>query len=95
MLAQDFNFIWWQIIILFIKQYTFERQMYFMHHYSDVIWASYGKSLATQLFVQWLIQANSTYNKSSALLAHQEGIPPVTGGFPSQRANGVESVSIS
>ena len=46
------------------------------------------KSSANGLFVQGLIQASKKRtHRSSALLALWEGNPPVTGGFPSQRAS--------
>ena len=54
------------------------------------------KLLATPLFVQQLIFHHNNQNIASPeLLALYEGNPPVTGGFPSQRASNTESISKS
>ena len=53
-----------------------------------------SKSLPTQLFVQWLIQANLKESIKLCTTGPFWGEPPVTGGFPSQRASDAESVSM-
>ena len=64
--------------------------------YSEVTWASwYLESLATQLYAQQLVEANIKETPKPLLLALCEGNPPVTGGFPSKRANNTESVFMS
>ena len=62
-------------------------------HYSNVTWASRClKSPANLLFVQQMVQA---YTKTSSdLLVIGVGNPPVTDGFPSQRASTAENVSM-
>ena len=62
--------------------------------YSNVTWASRClKSPANLLFVQQMVQADT--KTSSDLLVICVGNPPVTDGFPSQRASTAESVSMS
>ena len=67
------------------------------YYYSDVTWASlHLKPLAAQLFVQKLVWVNTKDNvKAPHSWLFFEGNPPVTVGFPSQRASNVESVSMS
>ena len=63
----------------------------------DGTWTSlHLKSMATHLFNQHHIQANTKENiKAPHYLALCEGNSPLTGGFPSQRASNAERVSIS
>ena len=58
-------------------------------HNSDITWVSrHIKSPATLLFIQQLVHAyNKKNHHSLTLLALAERNTPVTGGFPSQRAN--------
>ena len=61
-------------------------------HYSDIIWVLRQlNSAAIQLFGQ----STKSKHQSSALLTLCEENRPVTGGFPTQRANNAESISIS
>ena len=65
--------------------------------YSDIAWApQHLISLATQLFVEYLIQAD---NKTNMKALHYwpicEGNPLVTSGFPSQRDSNAGSISMS
>ena len=65
-------------------------------NHSPVTWASWHlKSPANGLFVQQSVLANLKGNTKPALLALYEGNPPVTSGFPSQRASNMESICIS
>ena len=68
----------------------------FPHHtwyfLPDVTWASWRLKLPpTPPFVQLFHQAD---NNENTLLTLCEGNPPVTGGFPSQMASDVDSVSM-
>ena len=63
---------------------------------SDVIWVLGHHKLTTRQFVEQFIQAYNIDNQSSSsLLVLCEGNPPVTGGFPSQRASNMVNVSMS
>ena len=65
-------------------------------HYGDVTWVLVlFKLLAHWLFVDSLFMLETKEKKSSSLLALCDGNPPVTGGFPSQRASNAKSVSKS
>ena len=60
-------------------------------HYSDVTYASWRfKSPARHL-----VQDDNKNLQSFAILVLCEGIPSITGGFPSQRVRNIESISIS
>ena len=50
-------------------------------------WSSRFRSSATRMFIEQFIRTNVNEISKSALLALCEWNPPVTGGFPSLRAN--------
>ena len=60
------------------------------YHYSNITsWCL--KSVASALFVQLFVHKRKDQSSSSlALCEGIEGNPPVSGGFPSQRASGAE-----
>ena len=66
-----------------------------MHH-SDVTRSAMASQITVVLIVCSAVcsGAHKRKHQSSVLLAFCEGNPPVTGGFPSQRASNVENISI-
>ena len=64
-------------------------------HYSDVIMSAMAtQSPASRLFPQSFVQAHIKENIKAPRYCLCEGNPPVTGGFPSQRASNAENASI-
>ena len=64
-------------------------------HYIEVSWVSWCvKSLATQLFVQQPVCANNNENTDTLYSVSLWEKLPVTDGFPSPRANSMESISM-
>ena len=65
-------------------------------HYRDVIMSAMASQITSVSIVCSTICSGADQRKheSSALLALCEGNPPVSGGFPSQRANNAENVPI-
>ena len=62
-------------------------------HYSDVTWPL-NDHVTAQLLVQQFVHVNIKENIMSLSLAFCEGNPMVTSGFPSQKANNKEIVSM-
>ena len=66
------------------------------NYYSDVIMSLMGSQITSVLIVCSTVYSGADQRKgqNSVLLTLCEGNPPMTGGFPSQRASNIEKVSI-
>ena len=83
----------WQLAVLSSFDYTNLYICVMIYRYSDVIMSRWRlKSMAPRLFAQPFVEAQVTEKIKVRCLC--EGNPPVTGGFPSQRASKAAKVSI-
>ena len=86
----------WKLQLRIFTMYLAKGAETLCFHYSDVIISAMASQI-TGVQIVWLIVcsgADQRKHQSSAILGLCEGNPPVTDGFPSQRASNAENVSI-
>ena len=77
-----------------VNIYLHQNWLLLPFFFYELVWETFSTFTLDRVFSS-LFRPTSKQHQSSALLPLCEGNPPVTGGFPSQRASNEESVSMS